>query len=300
MSGFKAKTIRKVINAKLKNWLDSIQDEDLKHSIKRDAVVTGGAIASMLLGEKVNDFDIYFKTKETTKKVAEYYVKKFGETNYDYDTVVKEENIENCKGAVEPRITIFIKSIGVLDSQEEGIITEESIEDQIINDILEVPQITSVKEKYRPVFITQNAITLSEKIQLIIRFFGEPSQIHNNFDFAHCMCYYEYSNDKLTLPAEALECLLSKTLVYKGSLYPIASIFRAKKFIERGWKVNAGQLLKIMWQINELDLRNFSQLREQLTGVDLTYMLVLIRALEDIDKDKISSTYVSEIIDRIF
>lgn len=300
MSGFKAKTICKVINAKLKDWLDSIQDENLKRYIERDAVVTGGAIASMLLGEKVNDFDIYFKTKETTKKVAEYYVKKFGETNHNYGTVVKEENIENCKGAVEPRITIFIKSIGFLDSQEEEIITEEGIEDQIINDILEVPQITSVKEKYRPIFITQNAITLSEKIQLIIRFFGEPSQIHNNFDFAHCMCYYEYRDDKLTLPAEALECLLSKTLVYKGSLYPIASIFRAKKFIERGWKINAGQLLKIMWQINELDLRNFSQLREQLTGVDLSYMILLIRALENIDKDKISSTYVSEIIDRIF
>ncbi|MET0081248.1 MAG: hypothetical protein ABW119_22565 [Candidatus Thiodiazotropha lotti] len=156
------------------------------------------------------------------------------------------------------------------------------------------------KPRYRPVFMSQNAITLSDKIQLVIRFYGEPDQIHSNYDFAHAMCWYDYAANKLHLPAEALETLLSRTLVYRGSLYPIASIFRTKKFIERGWCITAGQLLKIMWQISELDLKDEDILREQLTGVDMAYMHQLLEALKDVDPEKMNSAYICEIIDRIF
>jgi len=89
-------------------------------------------------------------------------------------------------------------------------------------------------------------------------------------------------------------------LIYKGSLYPIASIFRMKKFLERGWRITAGEQLKIMWQISELNLKNRYILREQLTGVDMAYMWQLIEALKNVESDKINSTYVAEIIDRIF
>ena len=94
--------------------------------------------------------------------------------------------------------------------------------------------------------------------------------------------------------------MLSRELKYKGSLYPIASIFRTKKFIERGWRITAGQMLKIMWQISEIDLRKRDVLREQLTGVDQAYMSQLIGALQDVDEEKINATYVGAIIDRIF
>jgi hypothetical protein len=116
----------------------------------------------------------------------------------------------------------------------------------------------------------------------------------------HVMCYWDHAREELSLPAESLEALLSRTLVYKGSLYPIASIFRMKKFIERGWRITAGQQLKIMWQISEIDLTNMEILREQLTGVDMAYMHQLIEAAKDIDPEKMNSAYISTIIDRIF
>jgi len=163
--------------------------------------------------------------------------------------------------------------------------------------------------KYRPVFMSQNAISLKNKVQLVIRFYGEPEHIHNNYDFVHAMCSYDYFNDKLKLPSEALESMMSKTLVYKGSLYPICSLFRLRKFIARGWTVNAGEILKIAWQVSEIDMTDAAILREQLTGCDVAYMMELIKLLDKEraeaelmgeDTKNIDSTYVVKLIDQVF
>ena len=73
----KAKTIKLVLRQKIDDWIANIKDEVLRDLAKRDTIVTGGCIASMLLGEKVNDFDIYFRTRETTLRMVNYYVDAF-------------------------------------------------------------------------------------------------------------------------------------------------------------------------------------------------------------------------------
>lgn len=73
----KAKTIRATLVKKTEEWIATVEDEALQKLLTRDVIVTGGAIASMLLKEPVNDFDIYFRTAETAKAAAEYYVAKF-------------------------------------------------------------------------------------------------------------------------------------------------------------------------------------------------------------------------------
>lgn len=307
--GRKRNGIRKQLRAKLDDWLESIEDEELRKVVANNVIVTGGAIASMLLGEPVNDYDVYFRDKETTLRVAEFYVKKFNENNKakvaegvtPYAPEVRQESLLNIKGETEDRVVIYMKSAGVA-SENQG--TYSYFENESADSVEEFSETLDdffeSGSRYRPVFLSQNAITLSDKMQLVIRFYGEPSRIHNNYDYVHAMCSYDYKRDEMTLPPKALEALLSRSLVYEGSLYPIASIFRAKKFLERGWRVNAGQLLKIMWQISEIDLTNFEVLREQLTGVDQAYLHQLIKALEGVDEDKITSAYVVKIIDRIF
>lgn len=283
--GRKRKGIINELNSKLAEWIGTITDEAVRAAAKKDTIVTGGSIASMLLGEKVNDYDVYFRTKSTTKLIAQYYANEFVSLHPDCIEPIVED--------IDGRIKIKIQSSGVLEEthtpfdQDEAVEAVEVIEDE-------------TKEKYRPVFLSANAITLSHKMQLIIRFCGSPDEIHNSFDFVHAKSYYDYVERNLVIPAEAMESLLCRTLSYKGSLYPICSIFRAKKFIERGWRISAGDLLKIMWQISELDLTDSAALEEQLTGVDQTYMRHLVEALKDVDKDKINSTCVASIIDKIF
>ena len=156
------------------------------------------------------------------------------------------------------------------------------------------------KAKFRPVFMSTNAITLSHKVQLVLRFYGEPDEIHKNYDFVHCTNYWTSWDNKLTLRQEALESLMTKELHYVGSKYPVCSVIRLRKFIARQWTVNAGQILKMLMQINELDLTSHNVLRDQLTGVDSAYFCELLGKLKEKDPDKINTAYLVEIIDRLF
>jgi hypothetical protein len=154
------------------------------------------------------------------------------------------------------------------------------------------------KPKYRVAFVSSNAITLTDKIQLITRFFGSPESILASYDFIHCTNYWTSWDNTTHLNQGALEALLAKELRYIGSKYPICSLFRLRKFIKRGFYINAGHILKIALQIGELDLKNATVLRDQLIGVDCTYFRQVIERLSD--SDQFDSTRLIEIINEVF
>src|SRR5690606_900695 len=160
------------------------------------------------------------------------------------------------------------------------------------------------KKPYRPVFLSDNAITLSEKIQLIIRFYGEPEEVHKSFDFVHCTCYYIPSSKKLVSPDEALQSYIFKELKYVGSKYPIASILRTRKSIKRGWNISAVEYLKMVFQLSNFDLTDPDVLADQLNGVDLLYMQQVADTIrEDKLNDpgmKIDSNYLIKVVEKIF
>lgn len=305
------KTIKSVLKKKLDDWLEHVSVELLRDQIRRDAICTGGAITSLLVGEQPNDFDIYFKTRETTKAVAEYYVDHFKEnppSSFKDDparlvAITVREELD--------RIKVVVKSQGVasesgtkdyqyfegLDDPSEP----EAFVEQIAKDKEEADK-KPEKKKYRPVFLTTNAITLSDKIQLIIRFFGSVEEIHDNYDFIHCTCSWQAETGELRLPNAALVSLINKRLKYKTSKYPLCSIIRTRKFLKRGWHIDAGQYLKMAWDLNQLDLTNMAVLEDQLTGVDSAYFYEVIRLLEEGKKagKEIDSTYLIEVVDKIF
>lgn len=268
----KRKTIEKIITGKVNAWINSIEDKELQILVGENTIVTGGSITSLLLGETVNDYDVYFRNKETVLAVANYYARGIN------DVKVKEFTEVNIHNKEEERVVMFVSSSGVVDLGDD--------ED---------------KKPYRPIFISENAITLSDKFQIVLRFYGEPDEIHDNYDFVHACNYLDMGlgGKKLVLNEEALTCILTKQLIYRGSLYPICSLFRIKKFIERGWTITAGEILKIAFQVSELDLSDIDVLRNQLTGVDAAYFFILIAALENNDKE-ITSTYIGNLIDEIW
>ncbi len=285
------KTIKKVLKAKVNDWCEHVDDEEIVKTIKENTIITGGSIVSMLLNEDVNDYDVYFKTKEACKKVAEYYCKKFNET---HESVAKVQEVENG------RIRVFISSSGIAEEQPQPEETESYMEESPFDEQDE----QQAKPRYRPVFLSTNALTLADKIQIVIRFYGEPSEIHENYDYVHCTCSYVYSSDTLELPARALEAIINKELFYVGSKYPLCSIIRSRKFIQRGWRINAGQYVKMALQLNELDLSDMETFEEQLVGVDSFYFLKAIDMIKEKQKEnpnfKVDNNYLFEVINRIF
>lgn len=155
--------------------------------------------------------------------------------------------------------------------------------------------------KYRVLFVTSNAITLSDSMQLIIRFQGDVEEIHSNYDYTHCTSSWTSWDRKLNLRPDALECILSRELRYQGSKYPIASLIRLRKFITRGWTINAGQFVKMAYQVSKLDLSNAAVLEDQLVGVDSAYFTQVIAQLsKQPDPTHIDGTYLLTLIDKIF
>lgn len=289
-----SKGIAKHLSRKLEDWLKSVEDKEVVKAIKENAIITGGALVSLLTGENPNDYDVYFKTLDSCLMVAKYYADKWNGTQTDKPQVEIKLD-ESAK-----RITAFIQSQGI--AAEDG---ENGIDDETEPDVSETEEDgNETKPKYRPRYFSTNAVSLSDKIQLVIRFYGSVDEIHTNYDFIHCTCSYDFKENKVNLPPRALEAIINKELYYTGSKYPLCSIIRSRKFIQRGWSINAGQYLKMCLQLNELDLKDLNVFSDQLAGVDSLYFtkaIQMIKKKQELEPDfKIDNTYLFEVINRIF
>lgn len=336
--------VSKVIDNKINDWISSITDIELARDIKDSIIVTGGCIVSLINNETPNDFDIYFRNKDITKRVAQYYCNIFNDNNQNrknklgkvlHAWVLDGKDVEEYKAnnknltsfaygyyndddipsgmitnTTTDRIKVIVNSDGIASSNSE-LGTEvymNTIKESDEISSREIDKLNDTEKRYMPVFLSTNAITLSDKIQLVIRFYGSPTQIHETFDYVHCMCYWTSWNKKVHYTVDALDAILNKELKYVGSKYPICSVMRMRKFINRGWKINAGQILKMAFQISELNLHDINVLEDQLVGVDSLYFLHTIECLRKMMEEKKSkgedfsydSTYLSTVIDRVF
>ena len=323
----KRKTIAKTIMAKMEDFLTSIPDEKLKKELREGIIVTGGCITSMFLQEPVNDYDVYFATPELAFKVAQHYaltaksnacvevllhLKEDWDcsnhfafvTNPDYIKIMYNDKVlvpnECLKNGLSDeeftylkRVEMFVHSVGLAVGQE------VSLADQNAEDFISA---NSPKPKYVPEFISSNAITLTDKVQLVLRFTGDAAEIHTNYDFIHTTNYWTYGEGLVT-NIEALEATLAKELIYSGSMYPLASILRTRKFIKREWSCHVGNYIKMALQLNELNLFDPDVLRDQLTGVDMAYMQAVITAVEEKKKNsptfEFNAEWLCQVVDRL-
>lgn len=294
--GFKTKTIESTIREKIKGWLASIEDIELRDEIKNHYIVTGGAITSMLQGDLPNDYDIYLDDTVVAARLANYYISRLPEM----------DNEKTCIPIVEippqgGRVSIRIKSAGIagedIDQSEYDYFESYPNAGAAVAKYLDGAMQKNTG-KYKALAITTNAITLTDQIQIVLRFVGPANEIHKNYDFVHTTNYFTEA-EGVVLNQPALESILARELRYVGSLYPVCSLFRIKKFIRRGWTITAGEMLKIAWDISKLDLSNVATLQDQLTGVDAAYFNQIISLIKEEGKP-IDRTYLFELVNRVF
>lgn len=80
--------------------------------------------------------------------------------------------------------------------------------------------------------ITANAITLSNRLQYIIRADFKSAKVM--FDYVHCMVNYDIKEDKLWVSQDQLESIVDKKL--KTNNAQSITLHRKEKFRSRGWK----------------------------------------------------------------
>jgi len=290
------KTIHKIIKKKMQAWLDTLPIL-LAKKVKPQILVSGGSIASMFLRETVNDYDVYIQDMDVLLELAEHYVKDNQVICYDgrqreeYLSERKDDGrLEEIFGEDLSEYTVFLKSLAH-DQIKLGV--HDAGLKPTIKGIEEIPD-----DVYVPVFMSQNAISLTNDVQIVTRFSGDHNEIHKNFDFIHATNYWTFELG-VVINLEAMESLLTKQLYYQGSLYPLTSVIRMKKFILRGWKISAGEILKMLFQTSLLDLKDPVVLADQLMGVDIAYFGILIKVLQASGKE-ITNKHMIEAIDVVF
>lgn len=309
------KTIKKNIAGKMEDWLSSINDKDLRKDVKDSIIVSGGAIANMLLQEDVNDYDVYIKDPDILIRLCEYYCKPFdipvldGRLNETYlEDYIQDKYGKQMHDADNPykRREEFIQEDKSIEMVIYRTLKKDQVKLMLVNGGMEISkdhdsEINPLsKEKYTPVFFSPNAISLSDDLQIVCRFYGDADQIHKNYDFIHATNYFTFK-DGVVVNTDALLSLMTRQLKYQGSKYPITSVIRTRKFLKRGFNISAGEYLKMCYQISHLDLDDPDVMEEQLIGVDIAYFATLIRLLRDIPKEKRTiETYLFALIDRVF
>ena len=121
-------------------------------------------------------------------------------------------------------------------------ITEEAgavVANVYTNDLSYKNEVEVVNENYRDSsnlpdgrLITENAITLKTKVQLITKHYGSPDQIRKTFDFVHCLPWYDPALDKLYISKQQYDLCVSKKLLVNNIDY--ITSHRKNKFFEKG------------------------------------------------------------------
>ena len=173
----KIKTIKKVITNKLNAWLDTLPDS-LRIDVKDSLLVSGGCITSMLLREPVNDYDIYIQDTDVLVRLAKHYSGTIRVLNGTYRLQYLQENLKDR--SINIPIEEYLKNpimpgINERDTSELFLRYKSLKKDQIKLDIpsegLRVEMEEEPEENsFTPLFFSPNAISLSDDIQIVLRF----------------------------------------------------------------------------------------------------------------------------------
>ena len=131
---------------------------------------------------------------------------------------------------------------------------------------------------YDKVVESPNALTYqsdNQTLQLVKlnEFIGTPEEILNKFDFTINQAAFDFETKEFLLGDRFLQDLAKQRLKFnKNTPYPINSLIRLEKYINRGFKINAIEGAKLGLSIREIKINTLGELKEHLRGVDLTLL----------------------------
>lgn len=125
---------------------------------------------------------------------------------------------------------------------------------------------------------TGTAITFKKneiKLQVITMedFITHPEKIIKQFDYTVCMGAYDFDTDSFVLYEDFLENLARRELYYNVSAeYPLASLFRLRKYFKKGYTISGTEVIKLGLAINNLKMESYLDLKKQLEGIDTLFL----------------------------
>lgn len=284
MAGYNKKEIENELKFLLEELTKKFPKELLSY-IHDFGIITGGSIVSLLLGEDINDIDIFFSDVDICFDIAKSFNNTLFKNEYHIEVFHQSKQIPWTHNGNNLNVNqgniVFAKL--------------EKTNPLSFSKMQKEPQLDYYGKNYKNVttnpdnhWISTNAINLcGGKYQIITKHCGSPMFLTENFDFIHCVSYFSYKTG-LVLNKFALEAILAKELRYIGSNHPISSFIRMNKFLKKGWRISNSEIIKICYDVSKLVLDDKDVLTNQIENHGLTYMLETLK--EGYDRNDLFST----------
>lgn len=81
--------ISNILDDVVNQWLDSIDNEELRNTFAENVLVAGGSIGSLIRNETPNDYDLFFRNQETVNLISNYYQQYDNSGNFRIITITK-------------------------------------------------------------------------------------------------------------------------------------------------------------------------------------------------------------------
>ena len=118
--------------------------------------------------------------------------------------------------------------------------------------------------------------------QLICASFGTPESVIKRFDFTCCMAAWNPKTQEFLLDPLFLKHSSQRRLIFNTATeFPICSLWRAFKFVKRGWKLPGTEAIKISLRVHSLNIADRQELKRQLMGIDTLFLKDLTDALTE-------------------
>ena len=216
-----------------------------RHSIEYFKILggvylAGGAIISAIDDQKANDLDIFIEDEGIAKILA--------------NRLLNIEPIRRNKFTIE------------FNKDE---LNDKLIRGNISGDIAACNSELS-NSSYLLRYVSKNAFSFKNGIQLIFRFIGEPEEVFTTFDYEHCKVAYKLSavdSGVIQFLGQSSEAIATRSLIYTGrSRFVCSALSRMIKFSSRGWKLSPQVLLNLLASCLKIDWSSLKAVEEELLG----------------------------------
>lgn len=149
------------------------------------------------------------------------------------------------------------------------------------------------QKEYKIISTTDNAITYRKDNYPIIQIitakelmFNKPIDLIKSFDFTINMAALDLISNELVLEENFIEDNIKRKLIFnEDTKYPITSLARAIKYIDRGYNLSGYEQVKISLAINSLVIKDYKDLKKQLQGIDTSIFAPITDKLIKTEKE---------------
>lgn len=121
-------------------------------------------------------------------------------------------------------------------------------------------------------------------VQLIhFKYFNNPKEVFDSFDFTVCMGAFDFQTDEFVLHSDFLKHNAQKILKFNQHTdFPLISMIRTNKYQDKGYSISKPEIFKILLASMNLEINSYEELEDQLAGM---YGEAYDELLADIDRD---------------